>query len=499
LTLPAECTRAACARQNADRDAPVRIGVFIPADRLPSHYRFHMTTDGHAFLGNVMDLLLDVVCVVDTQERFAFVSAASERVFGYRPEEMIGRPMIDFVLPEDRPRTLRAIDEILGGQPKPHFENRYLRKDGRVVHISWSARWSQPDGVRVAVARDMTERRRAESLQAALYAISEAAYAAEDLPTLFEQIHQIVGALLPAVNFFVALYDEARDELSFPYFVDEHDQAPAPQKLNSGSLSAEVIRTGRALLLTPDTRAGLAAHVGQFTGATKSSDWLGVPLIAQKGVVGALVVQSYSGQARYTADDVELLQFVSTQVAAAIERKQVETWLKHTARHDPLTDLPNRALFLDRLQIALAWARRDEAQLALLYIDLDMFKQVNDSLGHAAGDMLLQQIAHRLKLCLRESDTVGRVGGDEFLVLLNSLHAPGHASTVAEKIRAALREPFDLPGGPQRISSSIGIALYPDHGDDCEPLIARADEAMYVAKKEGGNRFRMAIQPDPAA
>src|SRR5512141_501035 len=159
-------------------------------------------------LSNVMDLLLDAICVVDTRGCFVFVSAACERIFGYTPEEMIGRPMIDFVLPEDRPRTLQQADDIVAGRPQPHFENRYVRKDGKVVHIMWSARWSEADQVRVAVARDVTERKRADSMQAALYAISEAAHWGEDLVTLFQQIHQILGGLLPAVNFFVALYDE---------------------------------------------------------------------------------------------------------------------------------------------------------------------------------------------------------------------------------------------------------------------------------------------------
>jgi diguanylate cyclase (GGDEF)-like protein/PAS domain S-box-containing protein len=450
-----------------------------------------MDAPAYVPLTNVMDLLLDAICVVDAQGRYVSVSAAFEQVFGYTAEEVIGTPMIDLVFPEDRERTLQAAREIMGGQPKPHFQNRYVRKDGQVVHIMWSARWSESDRMRIAVARDITALKRAESMQAALYAISEAAHAAEDLLALFRRIHQIIDALLPAANFFVTLYDDKSGELIFPYFVDQYDEAPAPQPLDSGTLSALVVRSGRALLLTPDTDPDLPEDIGPIVGRN-SLDWLGVPLTTQRGVIGALVVQSYSGDLRYSEQDKELLQFVSAQVAAAVERKQNETWLRHLARHDQLTDLANRELFDDRLQTALAKAWRNKERLSVLYIDLDKFKHVNDSFGHHVGDRLLQEVARRIRHCVRESDTVGRVGGDEFVVLLGNIAKPEHATAVAEAIRAELARPFDVAGHHLDISTSIGIALYPEHGKADKQLMRRADRAMYAAKRDGGNRLLLA-------
>jgi diguanylate cyclase (GGDEF)-like protein/PAS domain S-box-containing protein len=457
-----------------------------------------MKTSTYGPLTNVMDLLLDAICVVDVNDRFVFVSAAFERIFGYTPEEIVGTSMIDLVFPGDRERTLQVAAEIMAGQPNPHFQNRYVRKDGQVIHIMWSARWAEADQLWVAVARDITELKHAESMQAALHAISEAAHSSESLLALFQRIHQIIGELLPANNFFVALYDEKKDELTFPYFVDEYDQAPAPRKLDSDTLSGEVIRSGQALLLTPGIPTMLPAQVSPIIGR-ESLDWLGVPLISQKGIIGALVVQSYSGAVRYTENDKMLLQFVSTQVAAAIERKQTETWLHYIARHDQLTGLPNRELFHDRLQTALIRARRDQERLSVLYIDLDKFKQVNDNFGHDIGDLLLREVAQRIRLCVRESDTVGRVGGDEFVVLLNSVSLPEHASAVAEKICAELNERFDLAGHRLHISSSIGIAIYPEHGDENRQLMRNADDAMYGAKKQGGNRLLVTVTPSLTA
>jgi diguanylate cyclase (GGDEF)-like protein/PAS domain S-box-containing protein len=460
----------------------------------PSDGRDDMDTNSPLPPSKVMDLLLDAVCLVDARGVFAFISAAGERIFGYRPEEMIGRPVLDFVHPDDRARTLQAIGEIVDGQLQPHFENRYVRKDGKIVHIMWSARWSERDQMRVAVARDITERKRADSMQAALYAVSEAAHAAEDLVALFGRIHQIIGDLLPAVNFFVALVDAGEDALTFPYCADEFGQAPAPQKLDSAAMSAEVIRTGQVLLLAPQANPDLTGQVWPDV-SRNALHWLGVPLSAKENVIGALVVQSYDNEARYTQKDIELLQFVANQVAPVIERKQMELWLQHIARHDPLTDLPNRELFHDRLQTALRLSERNPSPLSLLYLDLDRFKQVNDTLGHSIGDLLLQEVARRLRHCVRESDTVGRIGGDEFMVLLNGIDSTRCALAVAEKIRAALDRPFELAGQQVHVSPSIGVVFYPEHGRDYTQLIRYADEAMYDAKKKGGNRVQLTARP----
>lgn len=431
-----------------------------------------------------MDLLLDAICVVNAEGRFVFASAACEQVFGYTPEEMLGLNMLEMVLPEDRDRTREMAQQVQAGVHITGFENRYLHKHGHVVHILWSARLSERDQLRIAVAHDITERKRAETLQATLFAISEAAHEAEDLGTLFTQIHRIVGTLLPASNFFVALYDEDKDELSFPYFVDAFDSPPAPRRLNSGTLSAEVIRSGKALLLT--TEPGTTrVDDGRPVIGTPALDWLGVPLKTGKRSMGALVVQSYSGAVRYCVQDRNLLQFVSTQVASAIMRTQLFARLLHAAGHDPLTGLANRGLFEDRLRSVLTRARRDPARFALLYIDLDKFKDVNDFHGHATGDLMLQEVARRLQGCVRESDTVARMGGDEFVVLLNQVVLPLHATHVAVKIRSALSQPFRLGEHTLQSTPSIGIAVYPEDGTTMEDLLHHADAAMYGSKKAG--------------
>ena len=169
------------------------------------------------------------------------------------------------------------------------------------------------------------------------------------------------------------------------------------------------------------------------------------------------------------------------------ERRDKEDLARHLAEHDALTGLPNRVLFYDRLRQAIAVAKRDRKPLAVMFIDLDKFKPVNDHFGHDMGDLLLKQVAKRLRGCLRASDTLARLGGDEFTVILPAIAAERHAVTVAENIRYALNQPFDVAGHALSISSCVGIAIYPDHGDNEAELTKNADSAMYRAKDGGRN------------
>ena len=423
---------------------------------------------------HLVDMLLDAVCMVDEHGTFVYVSAACERIFGYTQDELIGRQILGLLHPDDIEATLQAAQRVREGALITHFENRYLRKDGTIVHIMWSSRWSEEDQLRIAVARDITERKQHEAMQSTVYAISEAANSAEDLNMLCSHVHQIVNRLLPVSIFSLALNDPTSGEIHFRYHGSDSNLPPT-------ELVSRTIADGKPQLFSADDEIDAA-----------KANWLGVPLLAQDAAFGALVLHRQAGYAAFSEEDRALLQYVSTQIATAVQRVQMQSRLQFLSHHDQLTGLPNRALLNDRLVMARSRAEREGSGIALLFLDLDRFKEINDSMGHAIGDLLLQEVASRLRSVVRAADTVARMGGDEFVLLLESITLEEDACQVAEKVCNKLNAVYHLDGHEVQCGTSIGIAVNLTPADSSEHLLKRADQAMYSAKQQGGNRYALA-------
>jgi diguanylate cyclase (GGDEF)-like protein/PAS domain S-box-containing protein len=212
-----------------------------------------------------------------------------------------------------------------------------------------------------------------------------------------------------------------------------------------------------------------------------------VPSTHRQGWVSAVYRPYVDDETGETAGVIALIRDIT-------ERKAAEQQIEYQAYHDALTGLANRRLFQEHLSLALALAQRREKAVAVLFLDIDHFKVVNDSLGHSVGDDLLQEVARRLKNAVREGDTVARVGGDEFTIVLQELSEPQDAAIVAQKVLRTVAAPMDLNGQRLFVTTSIGITLFPSDGDDAETLLKNADAAMYRAKAEGRNTYQMSTR-----
>lgn len=438
------------------------------------------------------------IIVLDREHKITLCNPAFERLFLYDRSEVIGADLDSLIAPPEG-AALSDMHEItrrvLGGEAVQTCAVRY-RKDRTAVDV-------EIEGIPLIVGgrlmgvygiyQDVTELRRVESIQAATYQIAEAALSIDDLDEFLRSVHGIIGKLMPARNIYIALHDEEENLLRFPYFVDECESAPPPTKLGRG-LTEYVLRTGKPLLASPEVFERLHQEGQVDLIGSPSIDWLGVPLKARDRTIGVIVVQSYTEGVRFLPEHQKILTFVSAQIAMAIARKRAGQQLQHLAYHDVLTELPNRLLLHDRLSVAMPRAVRNGHGLGILFLDLDRFKVVNDSLGHRVGDRLLQCVAERIRESVREGDTVARVGGDEFIVLLTEIEQIEHAARVAEKLLEALRQPFDVDGHELFLSASIGISLFPSDGRDGETLIKNADAAMYRAKDQGRDNYQMFAQ-----
>jgi diguanylate cyclase (GGDEF)-like protein len=407
---------------------------------------------------------------------FTYVSPQTRAFFDCEPEEALVK-WTDFTT--DNPannrglaRTIRAIET---GEPQEPHELELVReapvvRDGRTVAI-------------VGAFADITERKRAEKLQSAAYRIAHVTSSLDDMHDFYRAIQAIVDELLYAKNFRIALCEAGSETLSPAYDVTEPG-SPARTLLERG-LEERVQRTGKPLLAPRPVSAPLA-EVHETLG-----DWLGVPLMHGDTCFGVLSIWSGAGGLHLSETDQSLLTFVSQHVATAIEHKRAQEQIKSLAYNDALTGLPNRAVFNDRLTVALAQAHRQGQRLSVLFLDLDHFKVINDSLGHTVGDRLLQGVAGRLLASGREGDTVARLGGDEFTLLLPGIAQAVDVAKVAEKILSTIRQPFRLDEHELFVTASIGISLYPDDGLDAETLVKNADVSMYRAKELGRDTYQL--------
>ncbi|MEA1940322.1 MAG: diguanylate cyclase [Candidatus Caldatribacteriota bacterium] len=381
-------------------------------------------------------------------------------------------------------------------------EMEIRRKDDKLIQISVSAtsnRVSDKIIGKILMLKNITNRKKNEEINNVLYNISRAANSDISLKQLYPVIRKELHTIIDTSNFYIALFDEDKGRLYFRYYVDEvgerNESFLVSKNTKSDNIFHYIFKTGHSLLLNYNKYKKMIRE-GYFNShdvITNKQIWLGVPLKIEGKIIGSMVLQSYTDPNLYSKKDIKLMEFVSQQIATAIERKQAEEKLKFLSLYDFLTKLPNRVLFYDRMKQEIAYTKRAKKKFALLFLDLDNFKKVNDKFGHNVGDRLLQEIANRFRNLLRETDTICRLGGDEFIILLARLSQPKeNVEDIVQKIFKSLCEPFSIDNNKIYINISIGIALYPDDGEEGENLIKSADKAMYIVKKEGRNNFRWA-------
>ena len=385
--------------------------------------------------------------IFDANPRFA-------EMFGYELPEIIGKTAHELTAPESR----AIVDRHISMSDEAPYEAMVLHKDGTAFPVEIFARMVPCQGriVRVSVLRDITERKQAED------------------------------ALRESERKFRTLFESAKDAI-FLYKNDQFVDCNARTLEMFGCQRQEIIGH-TPVEFSPKYQADGRLSVEKahekinaaFKGDPQFFEWRHARLDSTPfDTEVSLNVIEFGGE-----------RYLQAIVRDVTERMQAQQHLQFLAHHDALTSLPNRALFIERLNHALTRAHWTKRSLAVLFLDMDRFKNINDTLGHNIGDSALNVIAQRLLSCVREGDTVARLGGDEFTVLLEDIATADDVPAVAEKIIDVLSRPFVAEGREFVITASVGISLYPNDGEDSVRLLRHADTAMYRAKEQGRNKYQ---------
>lgn len=454
------------------------------------------TWDPERGLRSLIENASDVITVLSPDLTVVFQTPSGTRLLGYPTAELEGSKFASLVHPSDLGRLRLACATAADGIRSGPLDLRLRHAGGDWVNVEIAVRHQADEGHLVLTTRDARERKRAErklkrqaEQQAVVAELGARALEGGELHELVllaaSEILRVLGAD------FAGVHQHVPDREAFVLFggvgLDSFRRNGAAIA-GPGSWLAHVLESGRTQIV-PDWRKDAGFSEAAFLQSSGIVSGIGVPVPAPRRSFGVLSVQAgRKGQFNY--EDGVFLQAVANILAAAIARSEAEAAIRHQALHDAVTGLPNRVLFEDRLTRVLATARRHHRSLAVLFLDLDNFKRVNDSLGHAAGDRILQAVARRMSACLRVEDTLARFGGDEFVILMPEIGREEDWAHVVDRIDRSLRQPLDVAGRCIVTSVSVGVAIGGalDPTKDAQALVRDADLAMYAAKQRGPGR-----------
>ncbi|MCW8193835.1 EAL domain-containing protein [Proteobacteria bacterium 005FR1] len=466
----------------------------------------------------IVDASPDTIFLADKEsQRFVYVNEAACRMTGFKREELLrmcgyhltGRPR------EEAAALYQAAVEA-GAQGVTQGVHMAASRDGkrkgwwephhRAVEVE--GRWMVVTVSREVSSRILAERSliRAKRMYAALSSTSNTIMRAKTPDELYQGLCDAAVDAGGVASAAVLLADESTGNLrpaaiagAGKNLMHKFVISVAPDRPEGQGLNGIAYRSGEPCVSNDFQNDPRTALWHKAAEKMRLKSGASVPISRNGRAIGVLYLCS-DDKRTFDEEVVSLLQQMTDNLAFGLQtlehemdREKAEERVRYLATHDSLTGLPNRALFGELLEQATAMARRYHQRLAVMFIDLDRFKYVNDTLGHAAGDVLLKEMTARLKSRLRDSDVLARLGGDEFVVLLPNITTAGDAAVVARKLLNAAIEPILIMGQECRVTASIGVSLFPDHGEDHADLMKNSDTAMYVAKEKGKNTFEFFV------
>lgn len=437
-----------------------------------------------------------LVVVVDRAGRIVSFNRACEELSGVKEADAVGCRMAEFIPDPEGATLFRAASATGAGREQSTLPFR--AHDGSVRSIRW-AFTRLPHGrdglpFLICTGTDVSERNRALALLRTEKGILEMVAQAEDLKSIAVKLCEAVQGQLPGTRASLLLSSE--DGTTLHHLAGPDLPRDYVARVDALPVGPSAMACGRAAALNAPVVTVDIRQDPDWAPYREAADWAGLracwvmPIAASDGQMLGVFAVYHTVPASPPPSDMETLWRVAKLASLVIERHRARERIHYLALHDTVTGLPNRASLSERLKVAMRAAQRRGARMALLFIDLDGFKAINDRYGHDAGDAALKTVAGRLRGAVRKADTAARIGGDEFVVLLEEITAPDDAELVAAKIVDAIRAPMTWHGETMQVGASIGISVYPSDATTPDAMLTRADDAMYLAKTAGKNRWR---------
>lgn len=475
------------------REGGVELVSIISSDITERNLTQHALYEGHQRYRAVIESARDGFVVTDQYARIVEVNDTYCLQSGYRREMLLGMSIADIEAQESSGDTQLHLQRVQQ-QGGDLFETLHRRKNGEVWPVEVSVSYSPVEGGRYfSFVRDITERKTLQCIAELRQKLSEIVYQG-DMDSLMRAALDEGEKLTNSTIGFFHFVQRDQENLSLQVWSTRtlHEMCFAEGEglhypVEEAGVWVDCIRQRQAMI--HNDYAALPHKKGMPEGHPTLVRELTMPVFREGLIVAVMGVGNKPTD--YTETDVDVLERVADMAFDFIERKRAEQHIEYMAYYDTLTGLPNRILLADRLNQAMAQHRRNPAQLAICYLDLDGFKQVNDLHGHDVGDELLVSLAQRLGHMLRDGDTLARMSGDEFLILLGELESERDGEAIVRRILEAVDKPFEVAGHRLNVSGSIGVTLFPTDDASADTLIRHADQAMYQAKNAGKGLFRL--------
>tara|TARA_B100002051_G_C16742923_1_gene645485 strand:+ start:36 stop:1511 length:1476 start_codon:yes stop_codon:yes gene_type:complete len=456
--------------------------------------KIYKILDSASHMKGVLNAVNEGVITFDSELNIVMINRYALNLWGYSREEILGKSLTVLI---DKPYSQRikkfAKDKSLSDKLNmlnKNLEIKGLTKDKNKfpMSLNFVENKTKVNQYFTVAVTDLTSYFKNKQIQSCMLEISNSVRVSTNIKQLYRDIYKNLSLLMPIEEFAISLLLE--NNLVQEYNYKSRTRAFELKYKISSSIIEPIVYNKKHLIYCSEEIEYLKEKNKLDKNFETPNSFIGCPLIISKEIIGVVSVKSFDKNINYTDDELNILKFISDQIALAIDKVKSVEEMHYLAYYDKMTKLPNRILFNDRAKLAFKNAKRNKDKYAILFLDLDEFKLVNDTMGHNAGDKLLKIIAKKLKNSVREGDTISHWGGDEFTIL-SKINSINDNEFLCKRILNEIKKPVKINNKNIDCSVSIGTAIYPTDGENIDDLIQKADMAMYVSKTKGKDSFTL--------